>query len=112
MNSDRIQELRNYYGPTQHIDERSGAIVELADTVDNLRSIAKGYTTPLFDPATAKPIEACLLQLMQCTADGDLISKSDRTWLVDAGLATRGHGFNMITPAGVMYLLDLGLIHP
>ena len=69
------------------------------------------YQTPAFNPATAKPIEACLMQLMECTTDGDLISKSDRTWLVEAGLATRGHGFNVITPKGIMYLLELGLIH-
>lgn len=69
------------------------------------------YETPAFDHTTAKPVEACLMQLMQATADGDLISKTHRTWLVDAGLATRGHGFNVITPAGIMYLQELGLIH-
>lgn len=69
------------------------------------------YQTPAFDSATAKPVEACLMQLMQATADGDLISKSERSWLVDAGLATRGHGFNVITPKGIMYLKELGLIH-
>lgn len=86
------------------------AEVELEDT-EPLEEVKKGYATPAFDPATAKPVEACLMQLMQCTWDGDLISKDTRTWLVEAGLATRGHGFNMITPAGVMYLLELGLIH-
>ena len=69
------------------------------------------YQTPAFDSATAKPVEASLMQLMHCTADGDLICKSTRTWLVEAGLATRGHGFNVITAAGVMYLQELGLIH-
>lgn len=69
------------------------------------------YQTPAFDSATAKPIEACLMQLMQVTWDGDLISKSDRTWLVEAGLAVRHDGWNMITPKGVLYLLELGLIH-
>ncbi|UOR07219.1 hypothetical protein MUN82_08990 [Hymenobacter aerilatus] len=51
------------------------------------------------------------MQLMQVTWDGDLISKADRTWLVEAGLATRGDGWNMITPQGVKYLVELGLIH-
>lgn len=69
------------------------------------------YATPLFNAATAKPVEACLMQLMQCTADGDLISKAERDWLVACDLATRGHGFNVITPAGIMYLKELGLIH-
>lgn len=69
------------------------------------------YATSLFDSATAKPIEASLMQLMQVTWDGDLISKSDRTWLVEAGLAARRDGWNMITPMGITYLLDLGLIH-
>jgi hypothetical protein len=69
------------------------------------------YQTPAFDSATAKPIEACLMQLMQVTWDGDLISKSTRTWLVEAGLAARHNGWNMITPKGVLYLLELGLIH-
>lgn len=69
------------------------------------------YQTTNFKDATAKPIEASLMQLMCVTSDGDLISKSDRTWLVDAGLAIRGNGYNMITPKGVMYLEELKLIH-
>ncbi|GGG61113.1 hypothetical protein GCM10011378_41400 [Hymenobacter glacieicola] len=51
------------------------------------------------------------MQLMQVTWDGDLISKSHRKWLAEAGLVVRHDGWNMITPKGVMYLLDLGLIH-
>jgi hypothetical protein len=66
------------------------------------------YQSKTFNDTTAKPVEACLMQLMVVTADGDLISKSTRNWLVEAGLAVRGSGFNMITPTGVMYLQELG----
>ena len=69
------------------------------------------YETQNFDAATAQSIEASLMQLMSVTTDGDLISKANRTWLVEAGLAVRGNGYNMITPKGVMYLEELALIH-
>jgi hypothetical protein len=53
-----------------------------------------------------------LLQLLRITADGDLISKPDRNKLVELGLSDEMSGFNIITPLGIKYLHDLGLIHP
>ncbi len=52
------------------------------------------------------------LQLLcMLTWDGNLISKSDRDKLVNAGLAQRfDGGFNLITAKGVQYLYDLGLL--
>lgn len=52
-----------------------------------------------------------LLQLTQITWDGDLISKQDRDWLVAQGLAVRNNGFNIITPEGINFLLELKLLH-
>lgn len=53
-----------------------------------------------------------LLQLLQITWDGDLISKSDRDELVKNELAFKTSGFNLITGKGIIYLLELGFIHP
>lgn len=45
--------------------------------------------------------------------DGDLISKADRDELVKASLVQRAHsGYNIITPKGVEYVVDLGLVKP
>lgn len=51
-----------------------------------------------------------LKQLLTCTWDGNLISKSDRDHLVMVGLVGRGHGWNWITEKGVEYLHDLGYL--
>ena len=69
------------------------------------------YETPILEAATAKPYEAQLMQLMQATADGDLISKSTRDLAVENEMVARGQGFNMITPLGIKYLLALNLLH-
>ncbi len=54
-----------------------------------------------------------LLQLFSGARwDGDLISKFHRKELVKAELAIQVRGCNLITPKGVEYLLDLGLVHP
>lgn len=55
-------------------------------------------------------------QLMQLFGgakwDGDLICKDHRKQLVKSGLAVQAEGgFNLITPKGVKYLSELGLIH-
>ena len=71
----------------------------------------QSYETNKFDPATAKPYEAQLMQLMTATSDGDLISKSTRDLAVENEMVVRGQGFNMITPLGIKYLLALDLIH-
>lgn len=42
--------------------------------------------------------------------DGNLISKRDRDELVKAGLVVKSHGWNIITPKGVTYLNELGLL--
>lgn len=69
------------------------------------------YATPAFDPATARPYEAQLMQLLETTSDGDLISKSARDLIVDNGQAVRQDGFQVITDQGIKYLKILGLIH-
>lgn len=56
------------------------------------------------------PIES-LLQLTRLTWDGDIISKSDRDFLIRSGLAQRNNGYSMVTPKGIQYLVDLNLIH-
>lgn len=56
--------------------------------------------------------EQLLLLFRGVTWDGDLISKSDRSFLVKAGLAEQIRGYNLITPKGVQYLLDLGIVRP
>jgi hypothetical protein len=53
-----------------------------------------------------------LIQLAEVTWDGNLISKSDRTALCEAGLAVQRDGWNVITPMGIMYLVNLGLLKP
>lgn len=52
-----------------------------------------------------------LMQLTEITADGDLISKSDRDELVKKELATRSSGFNVITIEGIALLDKLNAIH-
>lgn len=42
--------------------------------------------------------------------DGNLISKKDRDELVKSGLVTKAHGWNIITPKGIKYLSELGLL--
>lgn len=59
--------------------------------------------------------QAVISQLQQLTCltwDGDLIDKATRSQLVKSGLCERfGQGWNIITPKGVQYLLDLGFIN-
>ena len=43
------------------------------------------------------------------TWDGDLASKSGRSWLVDHGFAERGDGWNWLNSAGVLLALELGM---
>ncbi len=55
----------------------------------------------------------CIEQLSQliCTTwDGDLISKTDRDYLVESGLADRAKGFNFLTEKGVRLLVSMGLL--
>lgn len=42
--------------------------------------------------------------------DGNLISKKHRDELLKAGLVIKAHGWNVITPKGVQYLGELGLL--
>lgn len=52
-------------------------------------------------------------QLQQClriVADGDLISKSERDFLVDLGLIARAEGFNIITQNGIKLLNLMGYL--
>lgn len=50
-------------------------------------------------------------QLMTVTWDGDLISKSARDDLIRRFLAQRAPGgFNMLTPAGVEFLINAGVL--
>lgn len=39
------------------------------------------------------------------TADGDLISKDDRDFLVKSGMADRHNGYNFLTSSGVQHAL-------
>lgn len=52
-----------------------------------------------------------LIQCMQITFDGDLISKSDRNDYFKKGLIAKSYGFNIITKKGIKYLDELGIIH-
>jgi hypothetical protein len=51
-----------------------------------------------------------LLQLQSVTCDGNLISKQERDHLEKAALICRSHGWQVITPKGIEYLSDLGLL--
>ena len=51
-----------------------------------------------------------LKQLVSPTYDGNVISKSARSELVDKGLAARWNGLNFITQAGVCVLDTLGML--
>jgi hypothetical protein len=52
-----------------------------------------------------------LKQLLTVTADGNLLSKSARTRLVNAGYVERINGFNFLTKDGVKVLIDFGLLY-
>jgi hypothetical protein len=52
-----------------------------------------------------------LLECLQITWDGDLISKTDRDELVNKGLIVRSNGYNIISAKGIEYLEQLGIIH-
>lgn len=43
--------------------------------------------------------------------DGDLLSKSSRDSLVEAGLAYRAEGYNAITAHGIRLALAVGILH-
>lgn len=50
-------------------------------------------------------------QLLTVTWDGDLISKAARDDLIRRDLAQRApDGFNMLTPHGVGFLIDAGVL--
>lgn len=52
-----------------------------------------------------------LQQLCMVTWDGNLISKDFRNQLTNSGLAQRFEdGYNLITPKGLQYLIDLKLL--
>ena len=51
-----------------------------------------------------------LYQLRMTVWDGHLISKTARDWLVDAGLATRCAGWQVITREGLAVLAVYGLL--
>ena len=54
-----------------------------------------------------------LLQLLRIVWDGDIIDKTERDELIKSGLAQKAEGgFNLITPKGIQYLSELGIIHP
>ena len=53
-----------------------------------------------------------LKQLATCTWDGNLISKGDRDELLKSGLTHYHRGWNWLSPKGIEYLLDLGLLKP
>jgi len=97
----------------------------LAGKIENLRSFS--FCWRLAIPATnRKPpflqnqmkegnMNGFLEQLIQIfhgsVWDGDLISKKDRDYLVKSGLVKKcTGGWNIITPKGITYLSDLGLI--
>lgn len=42
--------------------------------------------------------------------DGNLMSKTHRDELLKAGLVQKANGWNIITPKGVTYLSELGLL--
>jgi len=55
--------------------------------------------------STAEELEA-MEQLTTATWDGDLISKTFRDRMVEYGYAVRSSGWNVITPAGIRYLVE------
>lgn len=68
------------------------------------------YKTTQTKKATGRDEQ--LLQLLRITFDGDLISKAHRDELVKNGLAFKVEGYNLITEKGIIYLNQLGFIHP
>lgn len=54
---------------------------------------------------------ATLLQCCRLVSDGDLISKSDASFLNQAGLIHKTAGWNIVTIDGLQMLDKLGLIH-
>jgi hypothetical protein len=52
----------------------------------------------------------CLVQLLRIVWDGDVISKTERDSLVSKGFAVRVEGFQVITAAGIRFLLEKGII--
>lgn len=69
------------------------------------------YITEQGKHETARRIQQ-LLQLLQVTADGDLIDKTNRDDLIRMGLAQRVRGWNIITEKGLLLAQDLEYIHP
>ena len=52
-----------------------------------------------------------LIECLQITWDGDLISKSDRDDYVNKGLIAHINGYNIVTAKGIEYLEQIGIIH-
>ena len=55
-------------------------------------------------------------QFRQCVGgpvwDGDVISKDARDRLVENGLLSRAHGYNILTADGVMLAIGLRMLRP
>lgn len=52
-----------------------------------------------------------LIECLQITWDGDLVSKTDRDYYKKKGLIVSYDGFNIISAKGIEYLSELGIIH-
>jgi hypothetical protein len=72
---------------------------EWNDSIDEAIKIAKSIDPDKLDQ---------LIQLLNCTEDGNLISKSDRDFLVGNGYAAKSSGYNIITWMGIHYLHTIG----
>lgn len=72
---------------------------------ENYKYIAKGRKMDSFRQQ--------LIQLINLTWDGDLISKDDRTELVKLGFVERfNNGWNLITKRGIEHLEQLNILKP
>ena len=62
-----------------------------------------------------EPMQGNALDVLYClffhgpTEDGNVPSKTGRTWLVEKEYAARGQGYNWLTTSGVLLALELGL---
>jgi hypothetical protein len=69
------------------------------------------YISGQFQGRRVGGILETLLECLQITWDGDLISKTDRDELANKGLIVRCNGYNIISVKGIEYLEQLGIIH-
>lgn len=66
-----------------------------------------------YSEISTQPLIEQLQQLTHLTWDGDLVSKTERTNLVNAGYAQRVEGgWNIITAKGIEYLQSGKFINP